>query len=413
MASVALIDRLIGRMEGIVKRSYGRFLWCAAVVTAMSSLTPKAFAQGGTVLEPVPVGVNFQRTISHNSGIDPASNPAAMGAAIDGAAIPLTNYTDMASDGNTYSGVLVGTSPFDGSGATTTVTSPIIPVVIQANLGGVPYTSDPTAPDLCLPSGSDVDLVTNSPIFGSTDYMMNGVDVGNTQYVDAHQRASFWSTVNGTDYHLLLQPTVTGSQSFNTFTQGYYVPPASCGAYNLFFEITEFDSWVTQVALPAAGVDPTQFPILLLQNVSLYIGNINNCCVLGYHNALDSFQTYSPSNVDTSGFFGGADIDTLSHEVGEWANDPLGNNATPSWGNIGQVTGCQANLEVGDPLSGTQFPAVTMNGVDYHPQELAHFSWFFGDNPSLAAGGVYSNNGTFTTPALPCTPASQTARPTP
>jgi hypothetical protein len=401
-------------MEVIVKSSFERFFGCAAVVTAMLSLTPNAFAQGGTVLQPVPAGVNLQRPISHNSGIDPAKNPAAMGAAIDGAAIPLTPYTDMASDGNTYSGVLVGTSPFDGSGATTTVTSPIIPVVIQANLGGLLYTSDPTAPDPCLPSGSDVDLVTNSPIFGFTDYMMNGEDIGNTQYVDAHQRASFWSTVNGTDYHLLLQPTVTGSQNFASFTQGYYGLQPSCSdsTYNLFFEINEFDNWVTQVALPAAGVDPTQFPILLLQNVSLYLGDISNCCVLGYHNAQGSFQTYSPSNVDTSGFFGGADIDTLSHEVGEWANDPLGNNATPSWGNIGQVSGCQANLEVGDPLSGTQFPTVTMNGVDYHPQELAHFSWFFGDNPSLAAGGVYSNNGTFTAPALPCPPASQTARPT-
>jgi hypothetical protein len=401
-------------MAVIMKRSYGRFLCCTAVVTAMSSLTPKAFAQGGPVLEPLPVGVNLQRSISHNSGIDAASNPAAMGAAIDGGAIPLTPYTDMASDGNTYNGVLVGTSPFDGSGATTTVTSPIIPVVIQANLGGIPYTSDPTAPDPCLLSGSDVDLVTNSPIFGSTDYMMNGVDVGNTQYVDAFQRASFWSTVNGTEYHLLLQPTVTASQNFNTFTQGYYALQPSCGGstYNLFFEINEFDNWATQVALPAAGVDPTQFPIFLLQNVSLYVGTIDNCCILGYHSALSSFQTYSPSNVDTSGFFSSPDIDTLSHEVGEWANDPLVNNATPSWGNIGQVSGCQANLEVGDPLSGTQFPPVTMNGVDYHPQELAHFSWFFGDNPSLAAGGVYSNNGTFTTPALPCTPASPTARPT-
>jgi hypothetical protein len=386
-----------------MRRSYGRFVWCAVVVTAMSSLTPQAFAQVGPVLEPVPVGVNLQRSMSHNSGIDPASTPAVMKTALDGAAIPLTTYTDMASDGNTYSGVLVGTSPFDGSGATTTVKSPIIPVVIQASLGGLPYTSDPTAPDPCLPSGSDVDLVMNSPIFGVTDYMMNGVDVGNTQYVDAHQRASFWSTVNGTEYHLLLQPTVMGSQSF-PFTQGFFAPQPSCGGstYNLFFEINEFDKWVTQVALPAAGVDPTQFPILLLQNVSLYVGTLNNCCVLGYHSALGSFQTYSPSNVETSGFFGAPDIDTLSHEVGEWANDPLGNNATPPWGNIGQVTGCQANLEVGDPLSGTQFPTVTMNGVDYHPQELAHFSWFFGDSPSLAAGGVYSNNGTFTTPALPC-----------
>ena len=83
--------------------------------------------------------------------------------------------------------------------------------------------------------------------------------------------------------------------------------------------------------------------------------------------------------------------------------DPLVNNATPSWGHIGQVGGCQNNLEVGDPLSGTQFPTVFMNGFFYNMQELAFFDWFF-DTPSLGAGGVYSNNGSFTTPAVePCT----------
>jgi hypothetical protein len=62
-------------------------------------------------------------------------------------------------------------------------------------------------------------------------------------------------------------------------------------------------------------------------------------------------------------------------------DDPLVNNATPAWGNIGQVTGCQSNLEVGDPLTGTAFTA-TLNGFTYHPQELVFFSWFSRDVPS-------------------------------
>lgn len=35
------------------------------------------------------------------------------------------------------------------------------------------------------------------------------------------------------------------------------------------------------------------------------------------------------------------------------------------------------------------------NGVTYHVQELAFFSWFFGQIPSHAAGGEYSDNGSF------------------
>ena len=36
----------------------------------------------------------------------------------------------------------------------------------------------------------------------------------------------------------------------------------------------------------------------------------------------------------------------------------IATNPTPKWGHIGQVSGCQSNLEVGDPLSGTNAPAV-------------------------------------------------------
>jgi hypothetical protein len=70
---------------------------------------------------------------------------------------------------------------------------------------------------------------------------------------------------------------------------------------------------------------------------------------------------------------------------------------------------CQNNLEVGDPLS-PNYPTptnpiqVTNNstGVTYTLQELAFYSWFLGSNPSLGAGGMYSDNGTFTGFAKAC-----------
>ncbi len=92
----------------------------------------------------------------------------------------------------------------------------------------------------------------------------------------------------------------------------------------------------------------------------------------------------------------------MSHEVAEWMDDPLGGNATPAWGHVGQVSGCQGNLEVGDPLTGTVLPAVTMpNGYSYHLQELAFFSWFFRQSPSIGVNGWYSDNGHFTSGAGP------------
>jgi hypothetical protein len=44
----------------------------------------------------------------------------------------------------------------------------------------------------------------------------------------------------------------------------------------------------------------------------------------------------------------------------------------------------QGNLEVGDPLTGTNIPTITgTNGFAYHLQELPFFSWFYGA-PSIA-----------------------------
>jgi hypothetical protein len=86
-------------------------------------------------------------------------------------------------------------------------------------------------------------------------------------------------------------------------------------------------------------------------------------------------------------------------------NDPFGSNLTAPWGGTGQVqTSCQANLEVGDPLTGTDIPPVTMpNGFTYNLQELAFFPWFFGA-PSVSVNGWFSNNNTFKKDAGPNCP---------
>ena len=107
-------------------------------------------------------------------------------------------------------------------------------------------------------------------------------------------------------------------------------------------------------------------------------------------------QTFAILDFDTTGVFGPSGMDTaiMSHEVGEWMDDPLGSNPTPAWGHTGQVVGCQNNLEVGDPLTGNLIPNVTLNGYTYHLQELAFFSWFYGA-PSIALNGMFSDNGTF------------------
>jgi hypothetical protein len=173
-------------------------------------------------------------------------------------------------------------------------------------------------------------------------------------------------------------------------------------------DINWLDPYLQSAVIPSLsskGVGPGTLPVFLLHNFVDYIGTTTQCCVLGYHNAYSisgRVQTYGLSMYDNSGDFSeSSDISALSHEVAEWQNHPYTNNPTPAWGHTGQVSGCQNNLEVGDPLSGTTF-ADTVGGFTYHPQELAFFSWFYHQKPSLGVHGWYSDQGTFKTFAKSC-----------
>ena len=128
-----------------------------------------------------------------------------------------------------------------------------------------------------------------------------------------------------------------------------------------------------------------------------------SCCILGYHGSTAGNQTYTIAAYNDPGVFSVPiqDIHALSHEVGEWMDDPFGNNIVPTWGNVGQVSGCQNNLEDGDPVTGTAF-AATLNGFTYHPEDLVFFSWFARQRPSIAVNGQYTFLSSFTAPSAKC-----------
>jgi hypothetical protein len=366
---------------------------------------------------------------------DSVATMAAAAGATSANSIPMWTYTTLASrDGNTYHGTMVGRSPFFHGARTTEINTILIPVKISITTADGTTVFDPTQPDpTCLPNGTAtaVSLTQQSPILMPANFTMNGVDEGSTQYIDAFQRANFDSVVSqtGDRYHTLLNLTKTLppiSVSMNApngaTTDGF------CGKIGVVdinvFNTSKVPSLLTNLA--SQGVGPTTVPVFLLYNIVMTEGSPDqkdpfngNCCILGYHSLSTSgskVQLVSVADYDSSGVFSavgaGLDVSVLSHEIGELFDDPLVQSpsnggapgtGTPLWGNVGQVQGaCQDDLEVGDPLSGNFFPSVTMpNGVTYTLQELAFYSWFFG-GPSIGAGGLFSNNGTFTDQAQLC-----------
>jgi hypothetical protein len=324
--------------------------------------------------------------------------------------IPL--FHDSVTDGGTtFPYTMVGKDPFtQHKNGAVTVPTVVVPVVIKLANGD---TFNPTVADSCAPSSS-VTRVLSSPIFQTKSYTWGGTTVGTGQYVSTFRRAEFWSQTRprgiNPDLQVTLSPTTIKPITVTVPSADSAEGTISCGKLGAI-EIGWWDNEVQTVLMPklaAKGFGSSDFPVFVLSNVVEYDTTPANCCILGYHNAFTNpadggTQTYAVAMYDNThnAFTGIKDISALSHEVAEWMDDPLVNNGTLPWGNIGQVVGCQANLEVGDPLSGTVKP-VTLGGTTWHPQELAFFSWFYHQSPSIGVNHWYSSNGTFTTSAAPC-----------
>ncbi len=273
--------------------------------------------------------------------------------------------------GQQYTYNMVGTAPSTNS--PTTVPVYIIPIKIVITSRRTRYTYDPS---YVLPNGKTViNNTIASPVFdSSTTYIQGGVNVGKTQYVDAFQRANFWGTVQSApNYHLLLgSPTVLAEQTL-TVPSNYGTVGSPFGYQVGEVDINYFDAQVQSIISRFSQIQPNSFPIFVTYDV--YLTESRQCCIGGYHSSEGSInnpQAYAHfTYIDHSGTFA-QDVSALSHEAGEWADDPLTVNYN------GNNTPCGI-LEVGDPLEGEpnygDYP-YTVNGFTYHLQDLAFLPYF-------------------------------------
>ena len=326
-------------------------------------------------------------------------------------------------DGRTYAVSMVGSSPYAKTKTNTKVT--YVPIVIRIHLSG--FVIDPTVVSHCDTKSAEYRFF-NSPIFVADTFISNGVNVssgapGGTQLVSAFQRANFWTAVKGTDYGVTLVP----SRTMPIVVDWYPKNPSdevlgvndNCGGIQPvpLVEINEFDAELQ--AIGHAYATPAQVPVTLALDTAIYQSVTSNCCVLGYHNAISvtgGTQLYATGTYfDTNQALGAdfADTTIWAHEMSELVDDPfvqsipgapggVNNDLTPAWGNTGQVSGCQNNLEVGDPLTPDQLgnfhnhPVVGVGSFVYHYQDLTFHDWFY-RTPSTSTGGKYSFVGTFST----------------
>jgi hypothetical protein len=314
---------------------------------------------------------------------------------------------------------MVGNPP--ESGSQTSINSPVVPVTVDllGPAGSVAFT--------VRPGNNVVNGVLGSPVFQPFIYT-SGVG----QFNDQMMRAEFWDRIHhhGSDngWHTNLVPRLRNGRRMRI----PFLTPAGDRAWFVFvdssdnpvlfaIDLTVFGNLLFPATAPvdnstpigaaelAGDITTHDISTFLFNNVALFDGDINTCCVLGFHTydfepgdkkngnrerryVLNFASWLSPGLF----FFGFEDITAWSHELAETFNDPFVDNQTPWWLSVDPFAGfslCQDNLETGDVVEVlTSLPtySIAMNGLTYHPQNEALFPWFAFESPSPAHLGAYS-----------------------
>jgi len=337
-------------------------------------------------------------------------------------------------DGITYGYNMVGADPNSCSGAACDVTVQVDVTPINLRFDGVTL------------SGEDVLGATlASPLFalndyGSTQYATTGdwftavrgpggvLSQGDAgiplQLEDATMRAQFDKT-GSSPYHVRLHPNVLPAVTID-------VPAGQGTAFRglhsgRLFGLVQYLWWTAAIQQLESSADPTHLALYLTNDVFLEFGHgisAGGCCVIGFHSAVSAgineggashgvgnapVHTMAWASWTSPGVFAGAnggvgwalqDIDALSHEISEWADDPFADTTVEPWPAVPGFPqyGCSPYLETGDPVGNAGFAmgtntfdqAPNLDGTSsadgyYHPEDEVMLPWFMRLAPNLVS----------------------------
>lgn len=321
-------------------------------------------------------------------------------------------------NGVTYGYNMVGVDPSTNGSATIPVD--IIP--LNVNVGGRSF------------NGTDkVQAILTSPVFQTDDYSTTSaatsatggkgpggqLSAGNTavQLEDATMRSQFNKA--GTNYHLMLgTPVVHDAVTIDVPAEHGTLLQNRRGVVWGDVNIQWWSAELQNLNNSLGYIDPTHLPIYITNDVMLYIGkNPFACCVIGFHgagivpgrtngpghgNGNQPVLTYAWASYTLPGTFSPTrdwalqDIQALTHEISEWADDPFVNNFVEPWLTpTAPQYGCTNILETGDPVVGIGFSkgvnttdqgpspnGKTYSDGTYHPEDEVFLPWFMRTSPN-------------------------------
>ena len=237
----------------------------------------------------------------------------------------------------------VGTKPSAGA-VSTKVPVDLIPVKLTCG-------SQVNDPDVLGNNGNNaVQQTAASPMLQKSVTYTEGAATVKTQYEDAFQKVSLWNKgASASGYHVLFDtPTLKSEVSLDRPVRLLFHLLATTASRVIEADINCFDPQIQSV-ITSDGVPGTTLPIFVTANSFLY--DSSGCCIGGYHgyNGTKPIRLYN--YLTTPGGFS-QDVSALSHELGEWMDDPFTNNSPPPRHLCHQCATPARLYEVGDPLEG-------------------------------------------------------------
>jgi hypothetical protein len=314
-------------------------------------------------------------------------------------------FTDP-TDGHQYSVTMVGGQDPRTSGAgTTTIPADIVPLDFAFAGAG----------NRAFNGSEDVPAVVGSPMFQDYDYSSFS-DNPHEQYLDAIERSEF-NQVGSSPFHIDLAPKVMPTLSLTvnaahgqvlTYPSG--IQYGCVDAYWLFDRIWEY--------IHVHKISPQAVPIFVMEYTRGGIMSKGSCipAYSGLHGAGNPargpgavgaevegqtwmISTYEPAPIrpiTPDHPYTYSNIDTLGHEISEWAHDPYGLNTVqpyqfPSIG-AGPVF-CASIFETGDPVNqieihtpgNTYFQSLPGNDGTWWLQDEVLLPWFARESPNATS----------------------------
>lgn len=364
-----------------------------------------------------------------------------------------------AQTGTTYGYNMVGANPATctGAGCDVTITVDITPLVVR--LGGMTFSGrDVVAPTLASPLFSSNDYAATPAATDGGTYPFAGFrgpggvlsqeDAGvPLQLQDATMRAQFGAT-GQSRYHVRLRPNVLPAVTVDVPDGQGALLRSPRGVIVAGVDPAWFEQQIRRLSNTA---EPTHLALYLSDDTVEFCLHPSGawCVYLGFHGAHASgasdgnapVQTYAWATYESPGMFAGTDprslwivqdVNALSHEISEWADDPFIENTVAPWPLFPGFAGspCSTLLETGDPVDFAGFAigandfrqAADPDGTQaadghFHPEDEATLPWFLHEAPNTtseltqapsANGGRYTLMGTLnaspglTAPPAPC-----------